>query len=142
LFFVILHLFFLHETGSNNPTGLQRDCDKITFHPYYRIKDIYGFIIFFIFYLLICVIYPYIFIDVENFISSDPLVTPIHIQPEWYFLFAYRILRSVPRKIGGVVALIMSVIILYFLPFFLVHRFRRNFFYYFIKYLFWLFLIN
>lgn len=142
LFFVILHLFFLHEKGSNNPTGLQRDCDKIIFHPYYRTKDIYGFILFFIFFLIICFIYPYIFIDVENFISSDPLVTPTHIQPEWYFLFAYRILRAVPRKIGGVIALVISVVILYFLPFFLIHRFRRNFFYYFIKYIFWIYFIN
>lgn len=142
IFFVVLHLFFLHETGSNNPIGLLRDYDKVVFHPYYRIKDFFGFFLFFIFFLGICIIYPYIFIDVENFISSDPLVTPVHIQPEWYFLFAYRILRSIPRKIGGVVALVISILVLYFLPFFLIHRFRRMFFYYFVKYLYWLYIIN
>lgn len=142
LFIVILHLFFLHETGSRNPIGLSSDCDKISFHPYYRFKDIYGFGLFFIFFILICIISPYIFIDVENFISSDPLVTPVHIQPEWYFLFAYTILRSIPSKIGGVVALVLSVVILYFFPFIFNHKFRRTFFYLFIKYLFWIFVIN
>lgn len=142
LFFVILHLFFLHESGSNNPTGLLRRYDKIFFHPYFSIKDIYGIFVFICLYILICILYPYIFMDVENFISSNPLVTPVHIQPEWYFLFAYRILRSVPRKIGGVVFLVLSVIILYFLPLFLVHRFRRNRYYFYIKYIFWIYLIN
>lgn len=142
LFIVILHLFFLHETGSGNPTGIGRDCDKVRFHPYYRIKDIYGFGVFFIFFIIICILTPYIFIDVENFISSDPLVTPVHIQPEWYFLFAYTVLRSIPRKIGGVIALVISVIILYFIPFIINHKFRRNYFYYLIKYIFWIFVIN
>lgn len=82
LFFVIFHLFFLHEIGSNNPVGLSSDCDKVVFHPYYRIKDIYGFGIFFMFFIIICLVSPYVFMDVENFLSSDPLVTPIHIQPE------------------------------------------------------------
>lgn len=142
LFLVILHLFFLHETGSGNPVGVVRDCDKITFHPYYRVKDIYGFGIFFIFFIIICICTPYIFMDVENFISSDPLVTPVHIQPEWYFLFAYTILRSIPRKIGGVIALVISVIVLYFFPLIFNHKFRRNHFYHVIKYLFWIFFIN
>lgn len=141
-FFVILHLFFLHEKGSRNPLGLRRIYDKISFHPYYRVKDIYGFSFFFVFFIFICLLFPYMFIDVENFISSNPLVTPVHIQPEWYFLFAYTILRSVPRKIGGVIALLISVVVLYFLPFFLKHRFRRTFFYYFIKFMFWLYVIN
>lgn len=142
LFTVIFHLFFLHETGSNNPIGISRSCDKITFHPYYRIKDIYGFGFFFIFFILICLLIPYIFMDVENFINSDPLVTPVHIQPEWYFLFAYTVLRSIPNRVGGVIALIISVIVLYFLPILLNHKFRSNLFYYFIKYIFWIFIIN
>lgn len=141
-FFVILHLLFLHEKGSRNPLGLSRVYDKIVFHPYYRIKDIYGIIIFFVFFIIICLLFPYVFMDVENFISSNPLVTPVHIQPEWYFLFAYAILRSVPRKIGGVIALVISIVVLYFLPFFLKHRFRRILFYYFVKIVFWYFLVN
>lgn len=142
LFLVILHLFFLHETGSGNPIGLGINSDKVIFHPYFSVKDIYGLFLFLIFYIFICFSFPYIFMDVENFISSDPLVTPIHIQPEWYFLFAYAILRSVPSKVGGVIALIMSVILLYLLPFCYIHRFRSNFLYTYIKFLYWIFVIN
>lgn len=142
LFFVILHLSFLHEKGSRNSLGLFRDYDKIMFHPYYVVKDVFGFIVFFMFFIFICLLFPYIFIDVENFIFSNPLITPVHIQPEWYFLFAYAILRSIPNKIGGVIALVISIFVLYFLPFFLKHRFRRTFFYFFVKIIFWYFLIN
>lgn len=142
IFIVILHLMFLHEIGSRNSFGLGSDCDKIFFHPYYRIKDVYGFILFVIIYLGICRVAPYIFIDVENFISSDPLVTPVHIQPEWYFLFAYTILRSIPRRVGGVIALIISVIILYFLPFFYNHKYRSSYCYKYVKYLYWIFVVN
>nr|YP_026102.1 cytochrome b [Habronattus oregonensis]AAT02491.1 cytochrome b [Habronattus oregonensis] len=142
LFMVILHLFFLHETGSNNPVGVSSDCDSVSFHPYYSVKDIYGFSVFFIFFMMICMMSPYIFMDVENFISSDPLVTPVHIQPEWYFLFAYTILRSIPSKIGGVIALVMSVMILYTLPFYLDHKFRSTYFYHLMKYIFWIFVVN
>lgn len=142
LFLVILHLIFLHEIGSGNPIGFSRNCDKILFHPYYRIKDIYGYILFIIFYIRICLLFPYVFIDVENFISSDPLVTPIHIQPEWYFLFAYTILRSVPNKIGGVIALIISVIILYFLPIIYKQKFNKRGLYKIVIYFFWIFVVN
>lgn len=142
MFIVILHLLFLHETGSRNLGGIEGDCDKVVFHPYYRIKDIYGFVIFIIFYMIICIFSPYVFMDVENFISSDPLVTPVHIQPEWYFLFAYTILRSVPRKIGGVIALMISVIILYFLPFLYSNKFRSINLYNNLRYIYWIFVIN
>lgn len=114
---VILHLIFLHVKGSGNIVGVRRSIDKIIFNPYYVIKDIYGLMLVVIVMLWICLENPYMFMDVENFIESNPLVTPVHIQPEWYFLFAYTILRSISRKIGGVVALVISIIILYFLPF-------------------------
>ena len=139
---VILHLVFLHETGSRNPLGLGRDEDKMVFHPYYSLKDIFGLFVVLGIYLWLRLYSPYVFIDVENFIPSNPLVTPVHIQPEWYFLFAYAILRAVPRKIGGVVALVISVVILYFLPFFIGHKFRRTGFYFFMKMLFWVFVVN
>lgn len=140
--FVIMHLFFLHEKGSRNPLGLNRSFDKIVFHPYYVFKDIFGLILFIVFFVMICLLFPYIFIDVENFIPSNPIVTPVHIQPEWYFLFAYAILRSVPRKVGGVIALVMSVLVFYFLPFYIKHRFRRVSFYILIKIVFWVYIIN
>lgn len=139
---VILHLFFLHEYGSNNIMGITRCCDKVIFYPYFVIKDLFGIFIFFMLFIIICILGPYIFIDVENFIISDPLITPVHIQPEWYFLFAYTILRSVPRKIGGVIALIISIILLYVLPMFLIRKFRSRMFYYFIKMFFWLYVVN
>nr|YP_009172241.1 cytochrome b [Hypsosinga pygmaea]ALF36398.1 cytochrome b [Hypsosinga pygmaea] len=142
LFMVVLHLLFLHETGSGNPMGLNSSYDKVGFHPYFSIKDIYGMLVVLIVYLLICMEFPYIFMDVENFIPSNPMVTPVHIQPEWYFLFAYTILRSISSKIGGVIALMMSVLVLDFLPFFLKHNFRSNAFYPFMKILFWYFVIN
>lgn len=142
LFIVVLHLFFLHETGSGNPIGLRSNCDKIIFHPYFRVRDIYGFILFITLYIFICLVMPYVFMDVENFILSDPLVTPVHIQPEWYFLFAYTILRSVPRRIGGVISLVISIFVLYFFPFFYANRFRRVNIYIYVKCMFWYFVGN
>nr|YP_009115379.1 cytochrome b [Formica fusca]CEF49538.1 apocytochrome b [Formica fusca] len=113
---VMLHLFFLHTTGSSNPLGINSNLYKIPFHIYFSIKDMLGFTIFLFFFWWINLEYPYIFSDPDNFIPANPMVTPIHIQPEWYFLFAYAILRSIPNKLGGVIALLSSIIILYFLP--------------------------
>nr|YP_009735178.1 cytochrome b [Acropyga panamensis]QBG38664.1 cytochrome b [Acropyga panamensis] len=113
---VILHLFFLHISGSSNPLGINSDLYKIPFHIYFTIKDIHGLnIILFMFYI-INLKYPYIFSDPDNFQPANSLITPIHIQPEWYFLFAYAILRSIPNKLGGVIALLSSIMILYFMP--------------------------
>jgi ubiquinol-cytochrome c reductase cytochrome b subunit len=113
---VIIHLLFLHQTGSNNPTGLNRNVDKIPFHPYFTAKDITGFIITIIILSNLSLTEPYILRDPDNFIPANPLVTPVHIQPEWYFLFAYAILRSIPNKLGGVIALAISIAILFTLP--------------------------
>nr|YP_009171759.1 cytochrome b [Tetragnatha nitens]AKG65091.1 cytochrome b [Tetragnatha nitens] len=142
LFMVILHLVFLHETGSSNPLGVNSNLDKIMFHPYFSLKDVYGFMILFMLYFSVCYMSPYIFMDVENFMTSNPMITPTHIQPEWYFLFAYTILRSISSKIGGVIALFMSVLMYYFLPFFFSFRFRSIQFYNFIQYMYWYFLAN
>lgn len=117
LIFIIIHLFFLHLTGSSNPTGLNRDLYKIPFHPYFTFKDLLGFNIILLFFFIIILQYPYIFRDPDNFTPANPLITPTHIQPEWYFLFAYAILRSIPNKLGGVIALTISILILYTLPF-------------------------
>lgn len=113
---VFIHLLFLHQTGSSNPLGLGEQLDKIPFAPYFVVKDLVGFILVFSFLLLICLISPYYLGDCENFLPANPLVTPVHIQPEWYFLFAYAILRSIPNKLGGVIALFMSLLILLFIP--------------------------
>nr|URX52797.1 cytochrome b [Cryptotermes cymatofrons] len=113
---VMAHLLFLHQTGSNNPLGLKSDTDKIPFHPYFVTKDIVGFIIMFLLLSTLSLKEPYLLGDPDNFIPANPLVTPVHIQPEWYFLFAYAILRSIPNKLGGVIALAMSIAILFILP--------------------------
>nr|ASY98065.1 cytochrome b [Empusa pennicornis] len=113
---VMVHLLFLHQTGSNNPLGVNSNIDKIPFHPYFTFKDILGFIILFMLLSILSLKEPYILGDPDNFIPANPLVTPVHIQPEWYFLFAYAILRSIPNKLGGVIALVMSIAILFFMP--------------------------
>nr|URX53005.1 cytochrome b [Glyptotermes sp. 8 AB-2022a]URX53018.1 cytochrome b [Glyptotermes sp. 8 AB-2022a] len=113
---VMVHLLFLHQTGSNNPMGLKSDMDKIPFHPYFTTKDIVGFVILFMILSTLSLKEPYILGDPDNFIPANPLVTPVHIQPEWYFLFAYAILRSIPNKLGGVIALAMSIAILFIMP--------------------------
>jgi len=112
LMLVITHLVFLHEQKSSNPLGIQTRTDKIPFHPYFSVKDLTrGIIAIFILTSLV-LIKPFILIDPDNFLPANPLVTPAHIQPEWYFLFAYAILRSIPNKLGGVIALLASILIL------------------------------
>nr|AGW15474.1 cytochrome b [Uragus sibiricus] len=112
----LVHLTFLHETGSNNPTGVPSDCDKIPFHPYYTVKDILGFALMISLLVALALFSPNLLGDPENFTPANPLVTPPHIKPEWYFLFAYAILRSIPNKLGGVLALAASILVLFLMP--------------------------
>nr|YP_009424528.1 cytochrome b [Hippocampus sindonis]ASU92674.1 cytochrome b [Hippocampus sindonis] len=112
----MVHLLFLHETGSNNPAGVNSDMDKISFHPYFLYKDLLGFTTLLIVLTSIALFIPYILGDPDNFTPANPLVTPPHIKPEWYFLFAYAILRSVPNKLGGVLALLFSIMVLILTP--------------------------
>nr|AGQ21400.1 cytochrome b [Gracilinanus agilis]AGQ21401.1 cytochrome b [Gracilinanus agilis] len=114
---VIVHLLFLHETGSSNPTGINPDSDKIPFHPYYTIKDILGLILMILTLLSLALFSPDMLGDPDNFTPANPLNTPPHIKPEWYFLFAYAILRSIPNKLGGVLALLASILVLLVIPF-------------------------
>nr|DAC76829.1 TPA_asm: cytochrome b [Pseudomyrmex particeps] len=116
LMLVLIHLTLLHETGSSNPLGVNSNLNMIPFHVYFTIKDIYGFMVIMLILSIIIMQYPYMFSDPDNFVMANPMVTPVHIQPEWYFLFAYAILRSIPNKLGGVLALISSIMILYTLP--------------------------
>nr|YP_003712.1 cytochrome b [Caenolestes fuliginosus]CAD48238.1 cytochrome b [Caenolestes fuliginosus] len=113
---VIVHLLFLHETGSNNPSGINPDSDKIPFHPYYTIKDILGLFMMTLTLLMLALFSPDMLGDPDNFSPANPLNTPPHIKPEWYFLFAYAILRSIPNKLGGVLALLASILILLIIP--------------------------
>nr|ALJ53392.1 cytochrome b [Galagoides thomasi] len=113
----MIHLLFLHETGSNNPSGLPSDSDKIPFHPYYTIKDLLGLIILLLALFSLVMFSPDLLGDPDNYTPANPLNTPPHIKPEWYFLFAYAILRSIPNKLGGVLALLSSILILALIPF-------------------------
>nr|AAR06164.1 cytochrome b [Loxodonta cyclotis]AAW01442.1 cytochrome b [Loxodonta africana]AAW01445.1 cytochrome b [Loxodonta africana] len=119
-----VHLTFLHETGSNNPLGLTSDSDKIPFHPYYTIKDFLGLLILILLLLLLALLSPDMLGDPDNYMPADPLNTPLHIKPEWYFLFAYAILRSVPNKLGGVLALFLSILILGLMPLLHTSKYR------------------
>lgn len=114
----ILHLLFLHQTGSSDPLGIDSRFYLIPIHPYYITKDIVGFIVFIAVLLYLAFLNPLLLGDPENFIPANPLATPLHIQPEWYFLFVYAILRTIPNKLGGVLALTAAIIILYILPIF------------------------
>nr|AOY39953.1 cytochrome b [Curculionidae sp. BMNH 1040049] len=133
---VFIHLIYLHQTGSNNPLGLNMNIDKIPFHPFFTFKDLVGFMMMMFLLSQLCLQQPYLLGDPDNFTPANPLVTPIHIQPEWYFLFAYAILRSIPNKLGGVIALFMSISILYFLPF-IKAKMKSNNFYPTNKLIFW-----
>ena len=136
-----IHLFFLHLRGSNNPLGLSQNWDKIKFNPYFTWKDILGSLFVLQILLLLVRFYPWLLGDPENFIPANPYITPIHIQPEWYFLFAYAILRRIPNKLGGVIALVISVAIFYTLPFISPSLRKRKIFTPVNKFLFWL-LVN
>nr|YP_007025110.1 cytochrome b [Gorpis annulatus]AEI53353.1 cytochrome b [Gorpis annulatus] len=138
----MVHLLFLHQTGSNNPLGLNSNYDKIPFHPYFSLKDIMGMMVTMFVFIMLNLLEPRLLGDPENFIPANPLVTPVHIQPEWYFLFAYAILRSIPNKLGGVIAMIMSISVIIILPFTNNNKFQSITFYPFNKLLFWVLVMN
>lgn len=138
----IIHVVLLHEGGSNNPIGLNSNSDKIPFHSYFSSKDIYGFILLFIFLFILVFYVPNMLGDPENYIKANPLVTPVHIMPEWYFLFAYAILRAIPNKLGGVIALVLSILVLSVLPLVHTNNLRGLSFRPLGKLLYWLFMVN
>nr|YP_010885462.1 cytochrome b [Tenguna kuankuoshuiensis]WJE88883.1 cytochrome b [Tenguna kuankuoshuiensis] len=139
---IILHLIFLHETGSSNPIGTKNNIDKLPFHPYFTIKDILGMVIVLSMFNTIINMNPFLMMDSENFIPANPMNTPVHIQPEWYFLFAYAILRSIPSSLGGVIALSMSILIIMTLTFSMKNKFKPMSFYPMNKMLFWMLINN
>ena len=112
----IIHLVFLHEKGSRNPLGLFVRNAKVKFVDLFSWKDLAGCVLVLISISFVSLYFPFIFIDAENFIRANSTVTPIHIQPEWYFLFAYAILRRIPRKPAGVLGLVLSVMVFYLFP--------------------------
>lgn len=136
VFIVLIHLIFLHNKGSNNPLGSNKNIDIVFFYPYFFIKDLFGFLFTLIIILIFILRYPNILVNPDNFIEANPIITPIHIEPEWYFLFIYAILRSIPNKLGGVLTLILSIIILFIIPL-IKKNIQRNIFYPLNKLLMW-----
>ena len=123
---VVLHIIALHEDGSNNPTGIDGNVDKVPFHPYHTIKDAYGIVVFSIMFAFFIFFAPNLLGHADNYIPANPLVTPAHIQPEWYFLFAYTILRSIPDKLLGVLGMGFAILVLLVLPFTHTSYLRSN----------------
>nr|YP_010586366.1 cytochrome b [Melanotrichia acclivopennis]UZZ44154.1 cytochrome b [Melanotrichia acclivopennis] len=134
---ILVHLIFLHQKGSNNPLNINNKFDKIPFHPYFTLKDLMGFMITITILMMFSLKYPYMLNDNDNFIEANPMSTPPHIQPEWYFLFAYAILRSIPNKMGGVIGLVSSIMILFIMPISFNKMMMGNSMFLFNKILFW-----
>jgi ubiquinol-cytochrome c reductase cytochrome b subunit len=139
---VVVHLLALHTDGSNNPLGLSSNSDKLSFHPYFTIKDLLGFILFFIFFGSFVFFAPNVLGHSDNYIEADPLVTPTHIVPEWYFLPFYAILRGIPNKLLGVVGLLASILVLLLLPFISTSRIRSSAYRPISRVFFWVFVFN
>jgi len=138
-----LHLFFLHMAGSNNPLGITFSSDShITFSPYYLVKDLYGIFLFLIFYALFLYFVPNYLGHPDNYTTANPMVTPAHIVPEWYFLPFYAILQSIPDKLFGVLALAFSIITLFLFPLINQPEVRSMRFRPFSRHFFWYFLIS
>jgi len=122
----LVHLIFLHVDGRRNSLGVSSRNDKVEFHWFYTLKDLVSFLILMLFFILLLLLMPFVFMDSENFLFVDIIKTPEHIKPEWYFLFAYCILRRVPNKLGGVIGLLISIVILIILPFLTKNFFKFN----------------
>nr|AAY43238.1 cytochrome b [Pelophylax nigromaculatus]AGB14242.1 cytochrome b [Pelophylax hubeiensis]AAY43272.1 cytochrome b [Pelophylax nigromaculatus]AAY43289.1 cytochrome b [Pelophylax nigromaculatus]AAY43300.1 cytochrome b [Pelophylax nigromaculatus] len=138
----MIHLLFLHQTGSSNPTGLNSNLDKVSFHPYFSYKDLLGFVIMLGALASLSTFAPNLLGDPDNFTPANPLVTPPHIKPEWYFLFAYAILRSIPNKLGGVLALLLSIMVLFLMPIIHTSKLRSLMFRPLAKTFFWALIAN
>jgi ubiquinol-cytochrome c reductase cytochrome b subunit len=139
---MLIHLIFLHQYGSNNPLGIISRVDEISFIPYLTIKDVFSFMLFFIFFSVFVYFMPNVLGHSDNYIAANPLVTPTHIVPEWYLLPFYAILRSIPSKLGGVAIMAGSMLVLLLLPFFIKSEVRSSLFRPIYRVFFWLFFID
>jgi len=136
---VIVHLSLLHKDGSNNPLGVGFNVDTVSFYPYFYVKDLLSFLFLVLVFTFFITFYPNVLGHTDNYIPANPMSTPAHIVPEWYFLPFYAILRSVPNKLGGVIAMIGAILILIILPIISCSEVRSNKFRLFFKYIYWFF---
>lgn len=139
---VIIHLVFLHEYGSNNPLGVPSKVDEIPFAPYFTVKDLFGILVFSLVFGFFVFFMPNVLGHSDNYIAANPLVTPAHIVPEWYYLPFYAILRSIPDKLGGVAAMFGSILILLFIPILGKSEIRSGAYRPMYRFLFWAFCFN
>ena len=141
---VLLHLVAIHTVGSNNPTGVEIKSKKdiIPFHPYFTIKDLVGFTIFFLVFGYFLFFHPNSLGHPDNYIPANPMVTPAHIVPEWYFLPFYAILRAIPDKLGGVLMMFGAIALLFALPFLDTSKVKSGAYRPWFKKIFWLFIAN
>jgi ubiquinol-cytochrome c reductase cytochrome b subunit len=137
-----LHLVLLHQHGSNNPLGIDSSSYKISFYPYFYVKDLFSFLCFILFFSVFVYYYPNVLGHPDNYIQADPLKTPPHVVPEWYYLPFYAILRSIPDKLGGVVAMGGAVAMLATLPYVNTGEIRSSVFRPIYRILFWIFVVN
>lgn len=136
--FVVVHIGLLHKDGSNNPLGIDSSIDKIPFYPYFYFKDLFSVLVFLVFFSLFVFYSPNVLGHTDNYIPANPMVTPAHIIPEWYFLAFYAILRSIPNKLGGVLAMFGAIVVLFLIPFINQSEVRSSFFRPLYKKAFWL----
>jgi ubiquinol-cytochrome c reductase cytochrome b subunit len=136
---IFVHILFLHAAGSNNQLGISFYVDEIKFAPYYILKDLFGTIVFLGFFSFFVFFIPNWLGHPDNYIMANPLITPTHIVPEWYFLLFHAILRSIPNKLIGVVSLALAIICLFMVP--IIHRptVRSSSFQPILQYIFWFF---
>ena len=139
---VILHLILLHQSGSTNPLGIESNLDKISFYPYFYVKDLFGFIMLMVAFTWFCYFYPNSMGHPDNYIPANPMVTPPHIVPEWYFLPFYAVLRSIPDKLGGVLAMGGALLMLALLPWLNTSKVRSTAFRPIYRKLYWLSIAN
>jgi len=140
--FTIIHLALLHENGSNNPLGVETYVDKISFYPYFYVKDLLAFFVLLFIFSIFVFYFPNLMGHSDNYIPANPMVTPAHIVPEWYFLPFYAILRSIPDKLGGVIAMGGALIILFVIPFINTSEIRSSQFRPLFQKFFWLLVVD
>jgi ubiquinol-cytochrome c reductase cytochrome b subunit len=138
----IVHLALLHLEGSSNPLGVCTKTDKISFYPYFYLKDLFGFIVFLLFFSYFLFFEPNLMGHPDNYIRANALVTPTHIVPEWYFLPFYAILRSIPDKLGGVLCMGLALVIFFFVPFIYTNNVKGPQFKPIFSFFFWCFVGN
>jgi ubiquinol-cytochrome c reductase cytochrome b subunit len=138
----VMHLIALHESGSGNMNGYTSNTDRVSFHPYYTFKDIFGFFLFFLILAVFLFYYPNALGHPDNYIPANPMLTPASIVPEWYLLAFYAVLRAIPNKLLGVIAILSAICILFFMPYLDTSRIRSNAFRPLMRLFYWLFLVN